>query len=325
MTRKMVVNAVDPEEVRIALLDNARLIDFDIETRGSQTNTGNIYKAKIVDVEPSLNAAFVDYGADKQGFLTANDVNPRAAGHADDADLDKNASISDLLKPGQEILVQVTKDEVGAKGAVLTTYLALAGRYVVAMPNPRGSIGYGQAFTDAVTRDWGGAPYQDVMSFTEAVASKRWVDGKKACAAGASYGGYMVNWIAGQTTRFSCLISHAGLFDLAAFWGDTEELWFPEWEFGAPPYQDRSLYDRWSPSRHVKSMKTPTMVIHGQLDYRVDLSHGLSMFTALRRRGVPSRLVYFPDEGHWITDPNNFVYWFSEMHGWLRRHLKGQR
>ena len=135
MTRKMVVNAVDPEEVRIALLDNARLVDFDIETRGSQTNTGNIYKAKIVDVEPSLNAAFVDYGADKQGFLTANDVNPRAAGHADDAELDKNASISELLKPGQEILVQVTKDEVGAKGAVLTTYLALAGRYVVAMPN----------------------------------------------------------------------------------------------------------------------------------------------------------------------------------------------
>ncbi|MBT6488119.1 MAG: Rne/Rng family ribonuclease, partial [Deltaproteobacteria bacterium] len=135
MTRKMVVNAVDPEEVRIALLENARLIDFDIETRGSQTNTGNIYKARIVDVEPSLNAAFVDYGADKQGFLTANDVNPRAAGHGDDVELDKNASITELLKPGQEILVQVTKDEVGAKGAVLTTYLALAGRYVVAMPN----------------------------------------------------------------------------------------------------------------------------------------------------------------------------------------------
>ena len=131
----MVVNAVDPEEVRIALLENARLIDFDIETRGSQTNTGNIYKARIVDVEPSLNAAFVDYGADKQGFLTANDVNPRAAGHGDDVELDKNASITELLKPGQEILVQVTKDEVGAKGAVLTTYLALAGRYVVAMPN----------------------------------------------------------------------------------------------------------------------------------------------------------------------------------------------
>jgi ribonuclease E len=131
----MVVNAVDPEEVRIALLENARLIDFDIETRGSQTNTGNIYKARIVDVEPSLNAAFVDYGADKQGFLTANDVNPRAAGHGDDVELEKNASITELLKPGQEILVQVTKDEVGAKGAVLTTYLALAGRYVVAMPN----------------------------------------------------------------------------------------------------------------------------------------------------------------------------------------------
>ena len=134
MTRKMIINAVDPEEVRIALLESARLEDFDIETRGSETNTGNIYKARVIDVEPSLNAAFVDYGADKQGFLTANDINPRAVG-IDDEDLDKYPPIKELIKPGQEILVQVTKDEVGAKGAVLTTYLALAGRYVVAMPN----------------------------------------------------------------------------------------------------------------------------------------------------------------------------------------------
>lgn len=134
MTLKMIVNSVDPEEIRIALLDNGRLTDFDIETRGSATNTGNIYKGRVVDVMPSLNAAFVNYGADKQGFLTANDVNPRISG-IDEAKLEKAPSIEELLKPGQDILVQVTKDEVGKKGAVLTTYLALAGRYVVLMPS----------------------------------------------------------------------------------------------------------------------------------------------------------------------------------------------
>lgn len=147
----MVINAIDPEEVRIALLENTRLIDFDIETRGSQTNTGNIYKARVVDVEPSLNAAFVDYGAEKQGFLTANDVNPRAAGHTDDSKFDRNTGIKDLLRAGQEILVQVTKDEVAAKGAVLTTYLALAGRYAVAMPNTNRS-GVSKKIEDEETR-----------------------------------------------------------------------------------------------------------------------------------------------------------------------------
>ena len=134
MTLKMIVNSVDPEEIRIALLDNGKLTDFDIETRGSATNTGNIYKGRVVDVMPSLNAAFVNYGADKQGFLTANDVNPRISG-IDESKLEKAPSIEELLKPGQDILVQVTKDEVGKKGAVLTTYLALAGRYVVLMPS----------------------------------------------------------------------------------------------------------------------------------------------------------------------------------------------
>lgn len=134
MTLKMIVNSVDPEEIRISLLDNGKLTDFDIETRGSATNTGNIYKGRVVDVMPSLNAAFVNYGADKQGFLTANDVNPRISG-IDESKLEKAPSIEELLKPGQDILVQVTKDEVGKKGAVLTTYLALAGRYVVLMPS----------------------------------------------------------------------------------------------------------------------------------------------------------------------------------------------
>ena len=192
--------------------------------------------------------------------------------------------------------------------------------YVVAMPNPRGSIGYGQAFTDAVTKNWGGDPYDDVMAFTDAVEELRFIDGKRTCAAGASYGGYMVNWIAGHTDRFKCLISHAGLFDMESFWGDTEELWFPEWEMGGPPWKS-DLYDKWSPHKFAASMKTPTLVIHGQLDYRVDLSHGLGMFTALRRQGIKARLVYFPDEGHWIKKPKNFVYWYDQMHGWLNQHL----
>jgi len=197
-----------------------------------------------------------------------------------------------------------------------------AAGYVVAMPNPRGSVGYGQAFTDAVTGNWGGGPYEDVMAFGEGIAKKTGVDGERVCAAGASYGGYMVNWIAGHSTRFDCLISHAGLFDLQGFYGDTEELWFPEWEFGGPPWEARETYRRWSPHLFVHNAKTPTLVIHGQLDYRVDLSHGLGMFTALRRLGVPARLVYFPDEGHWIKKPKNYVYWFDQMLGWLQDHLR---
>src|SRR6185436_18017740 len=131
MTRKMIVNAVDTEEVRIAVLNDARLEEFDIETRSVEKNKGNIYKAIVMAVEPALNAAFIDYGAEKQGFLTANDVDPRLGGHDED---DRIYRINELLKPRQQILVQVTKDEVGQKGAVLTTYLSLAGRYCVLMP-----------------------------------------------------------------------------------------------------------------------------------------------------------------------------------------------
>jgi len=193
--------------------------------------------------------------------------------------------------------------------------------YIVAMPNPRGSRGYGQKFTDAVTQNWGGGPFKDIMQFTEHIAKQKYVDQDQICAAGASYGGYMVNWIASQTTRFKCLISHAGLYNLESFWGDTEELWFPEWEFGGPPWTHKENYRKWSPSEFIQNAKTPTLVIHGQLDYRVDLSHGLSMFTALRRQNILSRLVYFPDEGHWIKKPKNVVYWYDEMLGWLNKFL----
>ena len=140
------------------------------------------------------------------------------------------------------------------------------------------------------------------------------------CAAGASYGGYMVNWINGQTDRFKCLVTHAGNFDLEAAYYDTEELWFPEWELGRP-FENREAFDRWSPSRFVTRWKTPTLVTHGALDYRVTVNNGLSTFTALQRRGIESRLVVFPDENHWILKPRNARRWHQEVFAWIDRHL----
>jgi dipeptidyl aminopeptidase/acylaminoacyl peptidase len=194
--------------------------------------------------------------------------------------------------------------------------------YVVAMPNFRGSIGYGQKFTDAVSKDWGGGPFEDVMAFTDALAKKPFVDEKWMCAAGASYGGYMIDWIAGHTQRFKCLITHAGVFNLESMWGDTEELWFPEWEFNGTPWASREVYRRYSPHEYIQNAKTPTLVTHGQLDYRVHISQGQQMFQSLKRLGVPARFVYFPDEGHFVSKPQNFAYWYSEMLGWLSRYLR---
>jgi dipeptidyl aminopeptidase/acylaminoacyl peptidase len=194
--------------------------------------------------------------------------------------------------------------------------------YVVAMPNFRGSTGYGQAFTDAISKDWGGGAYEDVMAFTDLMTKQPYIDARWMCAAGASYGGYMINWIAGHTDRFKCLISHAGVFNLESMWGDTEELWFPEWEIGGTPWQGREMYRRWSPHEYIQNAKTPTLVIHGQLDYRVHVSQGQQMFQSIRRLGVPARFVYFPDEGHFVTKPQNFAYWYSEMLGWLGKYLR---
>src|SRR4029453_8841631 len=138
-------------------------------------------------------------------------------------------------------------------------------------------------------------------------------------AAVASYGGYRVDWIAGHTDRYRALVSHDGVFDLRSMYGATEELWFPEWEFKGPPWDDPEMYERWSPSNHVKGFRTPTLVVHGELDYRVPIEQGLSMFTALKRRGVPSRLLVFPDENHWVLKPQNSLRWYDEVLGWLRK------
>jgi dipeptidyl aminopeptidase/acylaminoacyl peptidase len=194
--------------------------------------------------------------------------------------------------------------------------------YVVFMPNPRGSVGWGQAFTDDINRDWGGKAYEDVMKGTDFAESLPYVEKGRTTAAGASYGGYMINWIAGQTDRFKALVSHDGVFDLVSMYGSTEELWFPEWEFGGPYWAHPEGYARHNPRDFVKNFKTPTLVVHGEKDYRVPIEQGLAMFTALRRQGVPARLVVFPDENHWVLKPANSVRWYDEVIGWLDRWTK---
>jgi dipeptidyl aminopeptidase/acylaminoacyl peptidase len=197
-----------------------------------------------------------------------------------------------------------------------------AAGYVVFMPNPRGSTGFGQAFTDDIRSDWGGKAYEDVMKGAEFALQLPGVDKTRAAAAGGSYGGYMVNWIAGHTDRFRALVTHSGVFDLVSMYGSTEELWFPEWEFGGPFWSHPEGYRRFNPRDHVASFKTPTLVVHGERDYRVPLEQGLAMFTALRRQGVPARLLTFPDENHWILKPHNAVRWYQEVIGWLDRYTK---
>jgi len=195
--------------------------------------------------------------------------------------------------------------------------------YVVFMPNPRGSTGWGQAFTDDIVGDWGGKAYEDVMKGTDFAESLPYVEKGRTAAAGASYGGYLINWIAGHTDRFRALVTHDGVFDLVSEYGATEELWFPEWEFGGSYWMSPETYERWSPRAFVKGFKTPTLVVHGEKDYRVPIEQGLSMFTALRRQGVPARLLVFPDENHWVLNPVNSVRWYDEVIGWLDRWTKG--
>ena len=195
---------------------------------------------------------------------------------------------------------------------------AASGNYVVVMINPHGSTGYGQAFTDGVSGDWGGKPYEDLMSgFDHIVKTYPFIDAKRVAAMGASYGGYMVNWILGQTDRFKCAVSHDGVFNTEAAYGTTEELWFVEWEFKGTPWTNRELYRKWSPHLHAEKFKTPTLVIHGQLDYRLDVAEGFQLFTTLQRLNVPSKMLYFPDEGHWVTKPQNSRLWYKTVNEWV--------
>jgi len=194
--------------------------------------------------------------------------------------------------------------------------------FAVAAVNFHGSTGYGQKFTDAISRHWGDYPYEDLMKGLDVVARLPYVDSTRMGAAGASYGGYMVYWIAGHTDRFKVLVDHDGVFNTVSMAGSTEELWFTDWEFGGNPYANRDLYRQWNPLNFVEHWKTPMLVVHSQLDYRVDLSEGYQAFTAAKRMGVAAKFLYFPDEGHWVLRPRNRRMWWGTVLDWLEGYLK---
>jgi len=196
--------------------------------------------------------------------------------------------------------------------------LLAANGYVVITINFHGSTGYGQKFIDAVNGDWGGAPFEDQMKGLDyAEKTYSFIDKNRECAIGGSYGGYMANWVLGHTDRFKCIVSHHSPFNLESFWGSTDELWFPTWDFKGTPYDNRDVYQKWSPHLYAENFKTPTLVSHGQLDYRVDVSQALQLFTTLQMRGVPSKLLYFPDEAQYPSKPQNSQLWYKTVNEWV--------
>jgi dipeptidyl aminopeptidase/acylaminoacyl peptidase len=244
--------------------------------------------------------------------------------------------------------------------------LMAASGYVVIGINRRGSTGYGQKFVDEVSGDWGGRAYQDLMKGLDYAETKfTFIDKNRECALGASYGGFMANWVLTHTNRFKCIVTHDGMFDPVSAYGSTEEMWFNEWEFrrpedfpkgwdgfsagydplGKPTSQNRDVghpdtghaaepwryqnlpadedpFRKWSPLRFIEHAKTPTLVIHSQRDMRLDVSQGFELFTALQRLGVPSKFLYFPDEGHWVLKPQNSQLWYETVGDWCDRWTK---
>jgi len=197
--------------------------------------------------------------------------------------------------------------------------------YAVVSIDFHGSTGYGQKFTDSINKNWGGWPLEDLQKGMEAVGKiDTQLDTANACALGGSYGGYMMNWISGNwPDRFKCLVNHAGIFDLRAMAYETEELWFDQWDNGGP-WTTRSDAEKWNPVNHVAKWKTPTLVIHGEKDYRIPYSQSLAAFTALQQQGVASKLLVFPDENHWVLKPKNSVQWHRTVFNWVEKHLKGK-
>ena len=207
--------------------------------------------------------------------------------------------------------------------------LFAANGYVVVMVNPRGSTGYGQTIVDGVNGDWGGKPFTDLMlGLDEAEKKFPFIDKNRECALGASYGGFMANWVLGHTDRFKCIVSHDGMFNPESAYGSTEEMWFNEWEFKGHPWDyygkpdAENPFRKWSPMMSAKNFKTPTLVIHGQLDYRLDVSEGFQLFDTLQRLKVPSKMLYFPDEGHWVLKPQNSQLWYKTVNEWVDEWTK---
>ncbi|TCN82336.1 alpha/beta hydrolase family protein [Shewanella fodinae] len=193
--------------------------------------------------------------------------------------------------------------------------------YAVVMVDFHGSTGYGQAFTDSISLDWGGKPLEDLQKGLAAVAKQQpWIDASNACALGGSYGGYMMNWIQGNwNDGFKCLVDHAGLFDMRSMYHVTEELWFPEHEFGGTYEQTKDLYEKFNPANYVQNWKTPMLVIHGEQDFRVPYDQGLAAFSYMQRNNIPSELLVFPDENHWILNPDNLQQWYGKVLSWMDR------
>jgi dipeptidyl aminopeptidase/acylaminoacyl peptidase len=215
----------------------------------------------------------------------------------------------------------------GPQGAWLNSWsyrwnpsLWAAQGYVVALPNPRGSTGFGQKFVDEISRDWGGKVYVDLMNGLEYMEQLPYVDTSRMAAAGASFGAYMMDWFEGHTDKFKTIVTHDGVYNFDNMYGATEETWFDEWEHGIP--WETPDYDKFSPHKYAANFKTPALIIHSELDYRIPVTEGMSLFTALQRKGIPSKWLYFPDEGHWVLKPLNSELWHKTVFEWLYEYLK---
>jgi dipeptidyl aminopeptidase/acylaminoacyl peptidase len=194
--------------------------------------------------------------------------------------------------------------------------------YVVALPNPRGSTGFGQKYVDEISGDWGGKCYEDLMAGVDYLERLSYIDNNRMAAAGASFGGYMMNWFEGHTNKFKTLITHCGVYNFDSMYATTDELWFDEWEHGGTPWGKRDSYEKHSPHRYAQNFKTPMLIIHNDNDFRVPMGEGFQLFTTLQRLGVPSRMINFPDESHWVLKPANSVYWHQEVFDWLKKYVK---
>lgn len=192
--------------------------------------------------------------------------------------------------------------------------------YVIALPNPRGSIGFGQKFVDEISHDWGGKVFDDLMATLAYLEKQPYIDPARMAAAGASYGGYMMNWFQGHTDKFKTLVTHCGVYEFDSMYGTTEEVWFDEWDHGIP-WQNPE-FEKFSPHKYAANFKTPNLVIHNELDFRVPVHQGMSLFTTLQRKGIPSKFLYFPDEGHWVLKPQNSELWHKTVFEWLAGYLK---
>jgi len=316
-------------EARIAVSGDNHLDDMQftpdgktlIYTQQSGTQPAGIYRAS------SSGGAAVALTHLNDAVLSAHEMTPLEEFWVDGADGARVQSF--VVKPygfredrKYPVLMLIHGGPQGAWGHSWTyrwnAQVFAAAGYVVVMPNPRGSTGYGQKFIDEINGDWGGRAFDDIMAVADhVVTSLPYADGSRMAAAGGSYGGYMIDWILGHTQRFKALVSHDGVYDLRSEFGETEELWFPLWEFGGAPWDNPETYGRWSPSLFVKEFHTPTLVIHGELDYRVPVGQGLQLFTALETQKVPAKLLLFPDEGHWVLKPQNSLLWYRTFIDWI--------